>query len=101
MALNLADNAAVVDLSHADAVQYVPTGSYPFGAAVLPDGRTGLVTNEAAGTLSVVDLKAATKIADVTVGPPLSHPQGIVVDRAGGARVCRAVEQRRGGRGRT
>ncbi|MFI5100366.1 MAG: bifunctional YncE family protein/alkaline phosphatase family protein, partial [Actinomycetes bacterium] len=82
VALNLADHAAVIDLSNSDAVQYVPTGSYPFGAAVLPDGRTGLVTNEAAGTLSVVDLSAATKLADVTVGPPLSHPQGIAVDRA-------------------
>ena len=27
--------------------------------------------------------EAATKLADITVGPPLSHPQGVVVDRAG------------------
>ena len=83
--LNLADFAAVIDLSNADQVRYVPmgSGSYPFAAAVLPDGRTGLVSNEATGTLSVVDLQGAVKLRDITVGPPLSHPQGIVVDRAG------------------
>ena len=48
MALNLAASAAVVDLNHGDQVHYVAlgSGSYPFGAAILPDGRTGLVTNE-------------------------------------------------------
>jgi DNA-binding beta-propeller fold protein YncE len=83
--LNLADSAAVVNLNNSDEVRYVPmgSGSYPFGAAVLPDGRTGLVSNEASGTLSVVDLQSGVKIKDITVGPPLSHPQGIVVDRAG------------------
>ncbi|MCX6374399.1 MAG: YncE family protein, partial [Actinobacteria bacterium] len=81
--LNLADSAAVIDLTHRDQVRNVPTGSYPFGAAVLPDGRTGLVSNEASGTVSMVDLQTAAKVDDITVGPPLSHPQGIVVDRAG------------------
>jgi DNA-binding beta-propeller fold protein YncE len=83
--LNLADSAAVIDLFNSDEVRYVPmgSGSYPFGAAVLPNGRTGLVTNEASGTLSVVDLQGGVKTRDITVGPPLSHPQGIVVDRAG------------------
>ena len=83
--LNLADSAAVINLNNSDEVRYVPmgSGSYPFGAAVLPDGRTGLVSNEASGTLSVVDLQGGVKIKDITVGPPLSHPQGIVVDRAG------------------
>jgi DNA-binding beta-propeller fold protein YncE len=83
--LNLADSAAVIDLNNADQVRYVPmgSGSYPFAAAVLPDGRTGLVSNEATGTLSVVDLQRAVKLRDITVGPPLSHPLGVVVDRAG------------------
>ena len=83
--LNLADSAAVIDLNNSDQVRYVPmaSGSYPFGAAVLPDGRTGLVSNEATGTLSVVDLQSGVKLRDITVGPPLSHPEGIVVDRAG------------------
>jgi len=83
--LNLADSAAVIDLNDSDQVRYalMGSGSYPFGAAVLPDGRIGLVSNEASGTLSVVDLRSAVKLRDITVGPPLSHPQGIVVDRAG------------------
>jgi DNA-binding beta-propeller fold protein YncE len=81
--LNLAGSADVIDLEHHDRVRNVVTGSYPFGAAILPNGRTGLVSNEAAGTLSVVDLKKGVKLRDIQVGPPLSHPQGIVVDRAG------------------
>ena len=80
--LNLAGSADVVDLKHHQ-VRNIATGSYPFGAAILPDGRTGLVSNEAAGTLSVVDLVKGVKLRDIQVGPPLSHPQGIVVDRAG------------------
>jgi DNA-binding beta-propeller fold protein YncE len=83
--LNLADHAAIVDLGQADRVRYVklPSGSYPFGAAILPGGRLGLVSNEATGTLSVIDLRNGTRVRDVTVGPPLSHPQGIVIDAAG------------------
>jgi DNA-binding beta-propeller fold protein YncE len=83
--LNLADSAAVIDLSNSDQVRYVSmgSGSYPFGAAVLPDGRIGLVSNEASGMLSVVDLQNGVKLRDIAVGPPLSHPEGIVVDRAG------------------
>jgi YVTN family beta-propeller protein len=81
--LNLADCAALVSLGASDTVRYVSTGSYPYGAAVLPDGRTGLVSNEASGTLSVIDMASGTKVRDITVGPPLSHPQGIVVDGAG------------------
>ena len=80
--LNLAGSADVIDLQRHQ-VRNVVTGSYPFGAAILPDGRTGLVSNEAAGTLSVVDLVKGVKLRDIQVGPPLSHPQGIVVDRAG------------------
>lgn len=80
--LNLADRAAVVDVT-GGAVRYVKTGNYPYGAAILPDGRTGLVTNETSGTVSVVDLATATKVRDVVVGPPLSHPEGIAVDARG------------------
>jgi len=83
--LNLADSAAVVDINEHDRVRYVrlASGAYPFGAAILPGGRTGLVSNEATGTVSVVALRTGVKRRDITVGPPLSHPQDIVVDRAG------------------
>jgi YVTN family beta-propeller protein len=85
VALNLADSAAVIDLNQSDQVHYVAlgVGSYPFGAAILPDGRTGLVTNEATGTMSVIDMQNATKTASIRVGAALSHPEGVVVDSAG------------------
>ncbi len=77
--LNLADAAAVIDTgSHT--VRYVPTGQYPYGAAILPGGRTGLVSNEGPGTVSVISLTSATKIKDIQVGDNLSHPEGITVD---------------------
>src|SRR3954454_6201329 len=77
--LNLADAAAIVDTS-SGAVKYVDTGDYPYGAAILPDGKTGLVSNETPGTVSVIDLDAAKKIKDITVGAHLSHPEAIAVD---------------------
>jgi YVTN family beta-propeller protein len=83
VSLNLANSADVIDVGNNDQVAYVDTGSYPFGAAITPDGTLGLVTNEAAGTLSLIDLATATKVTDITVGAPLSHPQGVVVDASG------------------
>lgn len=77
--LNLADHAAVVDTA-TKAVSYVAVGHYPYGSAILPDNKTGLVSNETDGTVSVIDLKAASKTADIVVGPRLSHPEAIVVD---------------------
>jgi DNA-binding beta-propeller fold protein YncE len=78
VALNLGDAAAIVDVKTKD-VRYVQTGSYPYGAAITRDGR-GIVGNEADGTVSFIDLKNATKLRDVQVGPHLSHPEGIVAD---------------------
>lgn len=85
VSLNLADHAAIVDLYAEDRVRYVRAGSYPYGAAIQPaeHGRIGLVTNEASGTVSVVDLRSGTPVKTITVGPPLSHPEGIVVDPSG------------------
>jgi DNA-binding beta-propeller fold protein YncE len=77
--LNLADRAAIVDVA-SKGVRYVATGSYPYGAAILRDGRTGLVSNEAPGTVSVIDLQAGTKTKDIQVGSHLSHPEAIAVD---------------------
>jgi DNA-binding beta-propeller fold protein YncE len=78
-ALNLADYAAVIDTGKRS-VQYVRTGSYPYGAAVTRDGKYGLVSNEAAGTVSVIDLASASKVKDIQVGPNLSHPEAIAAD---------------------
>ncbi len=77
--LNLADAAAVVD-TRSHAVRYVKTGSYPYGAAILRDGKTGLVSNEGPGTVSVISLRTATKRRDIQVAANLSHPEGIALD---------------------
>ncbi len=85
VALNLAASAAVVDLNPGGQVHDVAlgSGSFPFGAAILPNGRTGLITNEGNGTMSVIDLPTATKLATIHVGAPLSHPAGVVVNGSG------------------
>jgi DNA-binding beta-propeller fold protein YncE len=77
--LNLADHAAIVDTT-TGTVRYVGVGHYPYGAAILSDRRTGLVSNESDGTVSVIDLDAGAKTADIRVGRPLSHPEAIAVD---------------------
>jgi DNA-binding beta-propeller fold protein YncE len=75
--LGLASAAAIVDVSRRQ-VRYVATGDYPYGAAVLPDGRRGLVTNEAPGTVSVIDLVHARKIKDIVTGGHLAHPEAVL-----------------------
>ena len=80
--LNLADRAAIVNTA-TGAVRYVSTGTYPYGAAITPNGRRGLVTNEGTGTVSIIDLATATKLADVNVGH-LTHPEAVTVGPAGG-----------------
>jgi DNA-binding beta-propeller fold protein YncE len=88
--LNLADHAAIIS-TETNTVKYVAVGHYPYGAAILADGKTGLVSNETDGTVSVIDLAAGTKTADVRVGPQLSHPEAIAVDpRTGRAYVALA-----------
>jgi DNA-binding beta-propeller fold protein YncE len=77
--LNLADQAAIVDTSTGQ-VRYVGVGHYPYGAAILRDGRTGLVSNESEGTVSVIDLGAGKVLKTLQVGANLSHPEGIAVD---------------------
>ncbi len=77
--LNLADAAAVID-TRSHLVRYVPTGEYPYGAAILAGGRTGLVSNEGPGTVSVIALGSATKIKDIQVGANLSHPEAIALN---------------------
>jgi YVTN family beta-propeller protein len=79
VALGLADSAAVIDTATKQ-VSYVSTGSHPFGAAILPDGKTGLISNRGPGTVSVIDLAGASKVKDIQVGPHLSHPEEITLD---------------------
>jgi YVTN family beta-propeller protein len=73
--LGLADAAAIVKGS---SVRYVKVGNYPYGAAILPDGRRGLVTNETTGTVSVIDLGKAKVTRTIDVGGHLAHPEAVV-----------------------
>ena len=79
VALNLADAAALIDTATGQ-VRYVNVGHYPYGAGITTDGRYGLVSSEAQGTVSVIDLAAASVVKTLQVAPPLSHPESIAVD---------------------
>jgi DNA-binding beta-propeller fold protein YncE len=85
--LGLASAAAIVDVA-SHRVRYVATGDYPYGAAILPDGRRGLVTNEAPGTVSVIDLTRARKLKDIVTGGHLAHPEAVIAPRGGRAYVA-------------
>jgi DNA-binding beta-propeller fold protein YncE len=78
-ALNLAHSAAIIDTESRE-VRYVKTGRYAYGAAITRDGKKGLVSNEADGTVSVIDLESASEDKEITVGPHLSHPEGMAAD---------------------
>ena len=56
------------------------TGRYPYGATITRDGKKGLISNEADGTVSVIDLETAGEEKEITVGPHLSHPEGMATD---------------------
>jgi len=77
--LNLADRALVVDMTK-HTKTYVPVGSYPYGAAIINNGKTGLVSNEADGTISVIQLAHGIVLKTIKVGAKLSHPQSITLD---------------------
>ena len=79
-ALNLAHSAAIIDTDSRE-VEYVKTGRYPYGAAITRDGEKGLISNEADGTVSVIDLASASEEKEITVGPHLSHPEGMATDQ--------------------
>ncbi|MGA2928181.1 MAG: hypothetical protein ABSG43_19730, partial [Solirubrobacteraceae bacterium] len=78
-ALNLADQAAVID-TRTRRVRYVAVGHYPYGAAITTDGRYGLVSSESQGTVSVIRLATASALKTIAVGPQLSGAEGIAVD---------------------
>lgn len=67
----------VVDTARGDAVKAIATGQQgTHMVAVSPDGRRAFTANIPAGTVSVLDLVAGTKIRDITVG---GNPEGIAL----------------------
>ena len=77
--LNLADAAAIVNTKTRVATN-ISVGHYPYGAAISPNGKTGFVSNESDGTVSVIDMASAKVTSTITVGPKLSHPESITVN---------------------
>jgi DNA-binding beta-propeller fold protein YncE len=81
--LNLADRAVIVD-TRTHKKTYAVVGHYPYGAAIVRHGTVGLVSNEADGTVSVIDLGNGLVTTTIRVGPALSHPESITVDPSSG-----------------
>ena len=83
VALNAADAAVVVNLRTLSQ-STVAVGSYPDGVVFDPRGRA-YISNEYAGTISVIDPAAAKVVATISgLGGPLgdlaSHPEGMAAD---------------------
>ena len=67
----------IVDTSDGDRVTAIPTGQAgSHMVAVTPDHRRAFTANIPAGTVSVLDLAAGTKIRDIAVG---GRPEGIAL----------------------
>lgn len=63
------DSVAIVDVIDGEVVAVVRTGddSIPTGVAIHPDGHIAYVTNFGASTVSVIDLEARTRTANIDV----------------------------------
>ena len=67
----------VVDTARGDRVSAIATGQEgTHMVAVTPDARRAFTANIPAGTVSVLDLEAGTKLADIAVG---GRPEGIAL----------------------
>ena len=74
-ALNLAHRRG--DRRHGvEEVGYADDRPLPVRRGDHPRREEGLVSNEADGTVSVIDLAAGQETKEITVGPHLSHPRG-------------------------
>lgn len=93
--LGLTAEAAIVN-TKSGAATNVAVGRYPYGAAVTPNGKDALVTNEATGTTSVIDLKRKKVIKTITTGGHLAHPEGVVAPAGNRAYVAIANQDKVG-----
>jgi YVTN family beta-propeller protein len=72
----------LVDTRRRDAVSAIKTGQQgTHMVAVSPDGSRAYTANIPAGTVTVIDLAAGTKLRDLAVG---GRPEGIALARGGG-----------------
>ena len=71
----------IVDLANDDAVTAIPTGAEVSHMVVLsPDERTAYVSSMGSGSVSVIDLAAARKTADIPAG---QTPEGLALSPDG------------------
>ena len=91
--LGLTAEAAIVNTKSGTATN-VAVGRYPYAAAVTPDGKRALVSNEAPGTVSVIDLKKKKVVKTITTGGHLAHPEGIVAPAGSRAYVALANQDK-------
>jgi len=75
-----ADGVVAVDTSTLKIVQRYSAGTDPEGIALTADGSRFIVSNEDAGTASIVDTKSGKTIATLVVG---TEPEGAAVSRDG------------------
>ena len=59
---------AVIDLARNEVVRKIPTGRFPHGLRISPDGRSVYVANVEDGSVSVIDTMALSEVAKIPVG---------------------------------
>ncbi|HHY49769.1 MAG TPA: YncE family protein [Alphaproteobacteria bacterium] len=69
----------MIDTAKLEVIETRLSGAMPYGAAVTPDGARVLVTNQQAGTVSVL-------ASDGTSSPPIKvgdYPEGVIIGADG------------------
>lgn len=59
---------AVIDLARNEVVRKIPTGRFPHGLRISPDGRSVYVANVEDGSVSVIDMTTLSEVAKIPVG---------------------------------
>ncbi|KWT58977.1 hypothetical protein ADL21_26310 [Streptomyces albus subsp. albus] len=67
-ATDLTNDRIIVVSPYKSEPRFIPTGDAPIGIELSADGRTAYTANQAAGTLSVVDLRKGTVTRTVSTG---------------------------------
>lgn len=59
---------AVIDLARNEVVRKIPTGRYPHGLRISPDGRSLYIANVEDGSVSVIDTSTLSEVMKIPVG---------------------------------
>ena len=77
---NGADHIAVIDTKAIAVIKRLPSGTDPEGIAISPDGKRLYISNEDAGTTSIVDTIRGRALAALVVG---TEPEGVAASHNG------------------